>query len=289
MTQSLATLRAHIRQQVVIAAQLDQRIVGVVDYGSSSEGRADPLSDLDLGLFLDDRALIAFEHEWKTWAAQFGPLLLAYVGGAGHPWTVYDATPLPLRVDFAFHRASALDIVRTWPNAPISTHSMVLYDATDGLLTSYVQQLVGQSLHPTDLRQTFESLCGDFWYYFLRTWTKLLRGEVWAARYDFHFILLGNLVGLLRFEANRLERWRSTSAAIRLEGVLPPHRLMQFKRCIPNQDDMSVRHAFHEAAHLGYEVSAAIAAAHGWTWPKQVAERVLAIVSNEGSGREESS
>lgn len=278
MTQSLDTLRAHIRRQVVIAAQFDQRIVGVVDYGSSSEGRADPLSDLDLALFIRDRELVAFENEWKPWAAQFGPLLLAYIGGVGHPWTVYDATPLPLRVDFAFHRASALDVVLNWPNAPIRTQSMVLYDATDGTLTSYVQQLVGQSLHLSDLHQTFESLCGDFWYYYLRTWTKLLRGEVWAARYDFHFILLGNLVGLLRLEANSLEQWRSSSAAIRLEGILPSYRLTQFKRCIPDQADRSVHHAFGEAAQLGYEVSASIAAAHGWTWPKQVAERVLAIV-----------
>ena len=191
---------------------------------------------------------------------------------------MFDATPLPLRVDFAFHRASALDIVLTWPNAPTSTNDMVLYDGTGGNLTAFVQQLVGQSLRPMDLHETFQSVCGDFWYYMLRTWTKVLRGELWAARYDFNFIILGNLVGLLRLEANQGERWRSTSAAINVEQILTQHRLAQLKSCIPDHDDTSLRHVFSTVAQLGFETSDAIAGAHGWIWSKELAERVLAIV-----------
>ncbi|MDP9315982.1 MAG: aminoglycoside 6-adenylyltransferase [Chloroflexota bacterium] len=280
MTQSLATLRTGIRQHIMVAAQRDERIVGLVDYGSSSEGRADTFSDLDLALFIRDSDLVSFEQDWKSWAAQFGPLLLAYVGGVGHPWTVYDAWPLPLRVDFAFHPASALATILTWPNAPMSTQAMVLYDATEGKLTSYVEQLVGQSLRPINLQQTFERVCGDFWYYVLRTWTKLLRGDVWVARYDFNVILLGNLMGLLRLEANAVERWRNTSAATSIEQILPPHRLAQLRACIPAGNERGLQRAFSEAAHLGYQVSAAIAAAHGWTWPQKLADRVLTIVES---------
>lgn len=43
-TRMLATLRLDIRQRVVAAARHDERIRGLVDYGSSSEGRADAFS-----------------------------------------------------------------------------------------------------------------------------------------------------------------------------------------------------------------------------------------------------
>lgn len=94
---------AHMKHCLIAAAERDQRIVGIVDYGSSSEGRADEWSDIDVALFIRDADFDEFERAWKDWAAQFGALLLAYVGGVGHPWAVYDTQPLPLRIDFAFH------------------------------------------------------------------------------------------------------------------------------------------------------------------------------------------
>lgn len=279
MPSALATLRSDLRQRVLAAAHHDERIVGVLDYGSSSEGRADALSDLDLALFVQDSAFESFYATWQAWTAQLGPLLLAYVGGVGHPWTVYDATPLPLRVDFAFHRSSALDVVLSWPNAPSSTSAMVLYDATDGRLLANVGQLVGQSLRPADLQQTFESRGGDFWYYWLRTWTTLLRSDLWAARYDYNFMVLGNLVGLLRLEAKAVERWRATSAATAVEQVLSAGRMAQLEACIPERGEAGLRMAFRAAAQLGYDVSAALATTHTWPWPQQLAERVLAITN----------
>ena len=119
----------------------------------------------------------AFERNWIAWAGQFGPLLLAYIGGVGHPWTVYAAQPVPLRVDFAFHAESALDQMRAWPNAPQSVDAMVLYDATGGGLAAIAQTLVGQSLAPPDPAATFVSVCGDFWYYILRTLSRVQRGQ----------------------------------------------------------------------------------------------------------------
>src|SRR5918911_728564 len=93
--------RDRLRQQIIAAAAGDPRVVGVVDYGSTSEGRDDEWSDIDLALFIRDAELADFERDWQSWAAQFGRLLLAYVGGIGHPWTVFDTKPLPVRVDFA--------------------------------------------------------------------------------------------------------------------------------------------------------------------------------------------
>src|SRR5690349_14561345 len=114
--------------RLIAAAAAAPRIVGLPDYGSSSEGRVDQWSDVDVALFIRDADFAAFERDWKAWAAQLGDLLLAYVGGVGHPWTVYDADPIPLRADFNFDPESALPKVATWPNAPLSAATLVLYD-----------------------------------------------------------------------------------------------------------------------------------------------------------------
>src|SRR5712692_7429615 len=98
--------RTSMIQRLIAAAKDDSRIVGLVDYGSSAEGRADEWSDIDVAVFVRDDEFVEFERDWISWASQFGQLLLAYVSGVGHAWTVYEATPIPLRVDFAFHRES---------------------------------------------------------------------------------------------------------------------------------------------------------------------------------------
>jgi hypothetical protein len=45
------------RQRILEAAQADPRILGCVDYGSTSEGRGDEWSDLDIALFIQDSEL----------------------------------------------------------------------------------------------------------------------------------------------------------------------------------------------------------------------------------------
>ncbi|HCI81975.1 MAG TPA: hypothetical protein DHW02_20055 [Ktedonobacter sp.] len=142
-------------QQLRHAAEQDPRIIGLLDYGSSSEGRSDEWSDIDVALFIRDADLPSFEQNWKTWAAQFGDLLLAYPGANEHPWTVYRAEPVPLRVDYAFHPASQLDTMLTWPNSPTSVEAMVWVDKTGGALATHVHQLVGKSLRPVDVEQAF--------------------------------------------------------------------------------------------------------------------------------------
>jgi hypothetical protein len=270
-----------IKSLLTAAAQRDPRIVGVVDYGSGSEGRADEWSDVDVALFLRDADFDDFERGWKGWAAQFGPLLLAYVGGVGHPWAAYDARPIPLRVDFAFHRESDMDVMLTWPNAPTSVAAMVWYDATGGRLTEYARCLVGQPLGPPDLEQAFESVCGDFWDYALRTFGRLKRGQLWAARHDYGCILLGNLHALLRLEAGEVARWRASSSAVSIEQVITRERLGQLNSCIPGEGAEGLRRAFLNAARLAYEVCMVTARANDWRWPQRLAERTLEVLGEE--------
>jgi hypothetical protein len=277
MDATMPPIRTTLCQAVIAAARQDARVVGVLDYGSSSEGRSDAWSDIDLALFIRDADLPAFLAQWTDWAAQFGPLLLAYVGGIGHPWTVYDTQPLPLRVDYALHPASTLTRILEWPNSPSSAAAMVLYDATGGELTRLAGQLVGRALDPTDLEVAFTQVCGDLWYYTLRTWSILQRGHEWAAFSDLHFILFGNLLALLRLEANATARWRSSSAAVGIETDIAPERLAALNRC-RQASQGGVATGLLVTAQLIYEVSAEIAERQGWEWPRRLAERLLELL-----------
>lgn len=272
--------RTALQARILAAVTADDRVVGCLDYGSTSEGRGDQWSDLDLALFVRDEDLAEFEAEWKAWAAQFGELLLAYVGGIGHPWVTYAAEPLPIRVDFSFHAASSMEtVMHSLPNAPISAEMMVLYDATSGQLTALAGELVGQSQAPADLRVAFEQIGGDLWTYFQRTHVRLLREEIWCARHEFNFIIMGNLFALLRIESGKVERMRAASAAARIEQEIAPARLAQLDGCIPGPTAADLLAALHAAALLTQEVSAAIAARHDWPWPSQLAEQIIPLFS----------
>jgi hypothetical protein len=273
--------RRHIRARILAAAQDDPRIVGVLDYGSSSEGRDDAWSDLDLALVLSDEALAPFSSGWREWAAQFGPLLLAYQGGVGHPWAVYDTPDLPLRVDFAFHALSGIGVIAGWPNAPQSLEAMVLLDKTEGRIGAVAARLVGQSLAPPDVTAAFEQVGGDLWYYLLRIYSKLQRGQEWAARHDFTFIIVGNLCALLRLEAGATEHWRGLAAAVGIEQAISPRRLQQLDATIPAGGRASLIRAIQHAAQVGYEVCDAISQREGAPWPQELAQRVLTLYGEE--------
>jgi hypothetical protein len=273
-------IQTSMKQHILEVIRADSRIVGCVDYGSTSEGRGDEWSDLDIVLFIQDAELDLFQQDWKQWASRFGNLLLAYIGGVGHPWAVYDTGHIPLRVDFVFHPASALPKILEWPNSPGSAEAMVWLDRTGDQLTGFVNRIVGQSQAPDNLANTFEQVGGDFWYYFLRTQARLARDENWAARHDFNFIITGNLLALLRIECGAVSRWRASSASAGIEKVLSAQRLEQLNQCIPGPGKTDLRSAMFQAAALGYDVSDQIAQKHGWGWPVSLAKKVLVILND---------
>lgn len=272
-------LRDAVRAKLVNAAQRDPRVVGLIDYGSSSEGRADAWSDLDVALFLRDADASGFEEDWPTWIAQFGTLQLAFLHAPHRPWAVYDATPVPLRVDFHFVPVSRLEELQGWPNSPTSAAAMVLYDATDGELTRIAERLVGQSLAPLDLPSTFARACGGFWYYLLRAHGKLQRDSEWAARFEYNFLVTGLLHALLRLEAGAVGRWRAAESAVGLEAAISGERLIALNRCIPGPGRGDLHRAMANTGALGREVCAAIALTRGWAWPTALADRLQAILA----------
>jgi hypothetical protein len=267
-----------LQARILAAVAADDRIVGCLDYGSTSEGRGDRWSDLDLSLFIRDDDLAGFEADWKAWVAQFGDLLLAYVGGVGHPWVTFAGQPLPMRVDFSFHAASSMDaLMPTLPNAPTSADAMVLHDETGGRLTELAANLVGQSQAPDDLHGAFDQICGDLWTYFQRTYVRLLRGEVWCARHEFNFIIMGNLLALLRLESGNVDRMKAASAAAQIEQDISAARLAQLDGCIPGPTGADLLAAMHRAALLTADVCRTIAQRESWAWPAPLAEQVVPL------------
>lgn len=193
----------------------------------------------------------------------------------------HKAVPVPLRVDFAFHPASKLDIISAWPNSPLSPEAMIWCDKTGGQLSSSVQQLIGRQLGPPDEAATFEKICGGFWYYLLFAYCKLQRGHHWFAREAFNAWVMGNLLALLKFEAGVFDRWQASPASWNLEQVIAPQRLDQLDRCIPAAGSEYLRDALAYTAWLGREICTAIAKAHHWTWPEALAQELIEEIFSE--------
>lgn len=273
--------RAEMRRAIVAAAEVDPRIVGLLDYGSGGEGSVDEWSDLDLEVFIRDGDLPAFEQDWKSWAAQFGRSLLAYRGWVGHPWLVYDTEPVPLRVDLDLHPESAIEGAERWLSYPVSVEAMLLYDGTDGRLRRVVELIAGRSRRPDDERAAFERVAGDFWYYLLYVHAKQRRGAHLTARAVFGSEVFAHLLNLLRLEGKATQRWRYSAAGTDLDGALTPVRRSALDRCVPGPAVSEIERAMREAATLGREVCTTISSRGGWPWTEELADRTITLLAGE--------
>ena len=264
--------RLHFRQRLIEAVQSDERIVGLLQAGSGSEGHADQWSDLDVFLFVRDADLEAFLQEWKRWIESCGQLLLAYhpEGQMGIAWSIFHADPVPLRVDFRFIPASQIESVRNWPTSPRSLKDIVLDDKTNGELSEAAGSLLGRSQKLPDSQQesTFEQYCNRMWYFLHSAFCKLERGDQWYARISFHLAVLDSLIALLKLESGAVERWLASFPSWKLEGSLSPTRLAQLDACIPLPGAEELKRAMLNTALLGRDICDSLAARHNWTWPR---------------------
>ncbi|MDQ3513158.1 MAG: aminoglycoside 6-adenylyltransferase, partial [Chloroflexota bacterium] len=233
MTHTISQVRQSVLDRLLDRAREDDRIEGMVDYGSRSEGRDDDLSDLDVVIFVRDVALDGFVDGWADWVAGLGDLLIAFPGVADHPWTIFDAEPLPLRADFNVYPISAVGSMRDWPNSPLSVGHMVLAVDQGGQISAGAGALVGRDLGPPDPAGAFLRVSGALWYYLLRAETFRRRGEAWAARWNMTGPVTGNLCALLRLESGATARWRASDAAAGIERAISPERLAALDRCVP--------------------------------------------------------
>lgn len=267
-----------LRQRIVEAVAGDERLMGLVDYGSTSEGRGDRWSDVDCSLFIRPEDHAAFISGWEAWIAQFGPVLLCFVGDICNFWSVLEGETFPIRVDFNFLAATEEEMLamHEWPNAPSSVDTMLLVDKS-GKLEPHVRSLVKQDLGPQDMPERVDLVSAGFWYYAVRTWCKLQRGPTWGVRFDISFMMFGNLMALLRLEAGRVDRWRASDAAAGIEDDISEERLASLNACIPNADPVSLADALSAIIRLGAEVNRAVADRYQRSWPSELAARMIAL------------
>lgn len=266
-----AQARSQLLQCILAHCRRDARVRAVPDYGSTSEGRGDPWSDIDLALAIRPDAWDDFRTNWVTWLGECRPVLLGFISFTGQPWAVVATEAAPVRVDPHLYEphADLRSAVAAWPNAPMSVEDMLLFDR-DTELRPAVEQLVGRSLAPDDVASTFESVAANFWYYVHRTWSKMQRGVGWDTRWSISTTLTGNLCALLRLESGAVDRWSASDAASGVEHVVSPHRREQLDRCIPGQDPASQLSAFREIVELGVDVCEVLATRHEVPWPEHL-------------------
>ncbi|MDQ4045233.1 MAG: hypothetical protein M3173_07280 [Chloroflexota bacterium] len=214
-------------QCILNHAWQDERVLAVLDYGSTSEGRGDAWSDIDLALSIRADAWDAFIANWEAWLAECGTILLGFISFAGHPWAVVATEAAPVRVDLHVYGGPPDTDLRsalpTWPNASSSVEDMLLFDR-EGTLAVVVEHMVGLSLVPEDVASTFSSVAANFWYYVHRTWSKSQRGIGWDVRWSITTVMTGNLCALLRLESGATERWLALDAASGIEFAIDENR-----------------------------------------------------------------
>lgn len=262
-------------------ATSDPRILAVLDYGSTSEGRGDAWSDIDLAILIRPDAWDAFNGSWRQWLESCGPVLLGFISFVGHPWAVIATDAAPVRVDLHLYGGAPdhdlIAALSKWPNSPTSVDAMLLFDR-DNTLAEHVAPMVGRSLAPESPDETFASVSAHFWYYVHRAWSKLQRGSDWSVRWNLTFIVTGNLCALLRLESGAIDRWAASDAADGIETAVSPERLAQLRRCIPTPDAASLAPALRASAELGAEVCASIASRTVHPWPEELAREMLALL-----------
>lgn len=264
-------------------AREDNRVLAVLDYGSTSEGRGDAWSDIDLALMIRPDAWDDFTGSWREWLAQCGPVLLGFISFVGHPWAVIATDAAPVRVDLHLYGGPPDPDLRaalpSWPNSPASVEAMLLFDRND-VLGDDVAQMVGRSIAPEDPDQAFAEIAGHFWYYLHRTWSKMQRKSAWGVRWNLTFIVTGNLCALLRLESGATERWAASDAADGIETAISAGRLAQLNRCVPTADAESLAPTLRLVAEVGADVCERIASQTGQAWPDTLAREMIALLAD---------
>lgn len=274
--------RERLLSRILARATSDARVLAVLDYGSTSEGRGDAWSDIDLALSVRPDDWDDFNATWKSWLADCGPLLLGFISFVGHPWAVIDTEEAPVRVDLHLYGGppdeDLREGLRTWPNAPTSTDAMLLLDR-ENTLVSDVASMVGRSLAPADVSETFTNVAAHFWYYVHRTWSKMHRTSDWDIRWSITVVLTGNLCSLLRLESGAVERWSASDAASGIEHAISPARLEQLNRCVPSASPGSLLPAFSAMIDLGIDVFESLSDQHRVPWSDDLAAQMRTMVS----------
>src|SRR5262245_33164363 len=163
---------------------------------------ADPVSDVDVALFVDDPAAY-LDH--PAWVDHFGDPLLRFreptaVGGFEELRVHFRDG---LEVDFAIVPAAVAAAIPPEADAVFARGYRVLF--ADGI--SFPEREPSSIDAPAPTQERFDRLVNDFWYHLLWAAKKLWRGEVLVAKQACDGLLTGLLVELARWRSAESDTW----------------------------------------------------------------------------------
>jgi lincosamide nucleotidyltransferase len=195
-------------------ARSEERLEGVLLYGSWTLGEADAHSDIEAYLYVDDECVDDFDG--RAFLEQLAPLKLAYTNRYGILAVVFDDL---MRGEFHLTPAGpGIDEVPTWEgmvHLP-RPEAAVLLDRT-GRLTRAARRLA--AFRPPEPAGTAQQLTDE-----LTNWTLMLahvlaRGEVARAHALLHSVVAPQQLQLCRLLRDTTAHWLTPSRA--LEQDLP--------------------------------------------------------------------
>jgi aminoglycoside 6-adenylyltransferase len=166
---------------------------------------ADPASDVDVTLFVDEPASYLDD---ATWIRHFGEPLLSFreptaVGGFEEQRVLFRDG---LEVDFAIVPGAVAAEIPPEADAVFARGFRVLHD--NGL--GFVEHEPSSIDTPPPTQEQFDQLVNDFWYHLLWSAKKLWRGEVLVAKQACDGWLTGRLVELARWRSQEPDTWHGS-------------------------------------------------------------------------------
>jgi len=246
------------------AGRQDVRAAVLLGSQARVDAPADPASDVDVALFVDEPAAYLDE---TAWVGHFGERLLSFreptaVGGFEELRVVFRDG---LEVDFAIVPAAVAAEIPPEADAVFARGFRVLY--ADGI--SFPDREPSSIETPAPTQQRFDQLVNDFWYHLLWSAKKLWRGELLVAKQACDGWLTGRLVELVRWRSDATDTWHGMRFFERWAGddvvdALAP----TFAR----YEAADVARALRAKAGLFGRLEDEVAARHGFVVPEDRAE-----------------
>jgi aminoglycoside 6-adenylyltransferase len=246
------------------AARRDVRAAVLLGSQARVDAPADPASDVDVALFVDEPTAYLDDTGWID---HFGERLLSFreptaVGGFQELRALFRDG---LEVDFAIVPRAAAAELPPEADAVFARGFRVLY--ADGI--SFPERRPSSIETPAPTQERFNQTVNDFWYHLLWSAKKLWRGEVLVAKQACDGWLTGLLVELARWRSAETDTWHGMRFFERWAGDDLVHAL---EPTFARYDAVDVARALRAKAELFGRLEDEVAARYELGVPEDRAE-----------------
>ncbi len=245
--------------------QRDERVVGVLMYGSFALGQGDRFSDIEFYVFFDDEALEGLTEE--AWVSRIAPLDLYYVNEFGNGSAIFENL---VRGEFHFEAASNVGLVDAWETAWFpSLESAVLVDKA-GDLSRRVSRLVRRPPE-VDTPERALFLCHSLMNWTLMGSNLVKRGE-YARAEALLTLVHGHLLQTLRLVEGRSANWLSPTRKLEEDASAASYE--RFRACTAALDAEQLVWAYTSSWEWSLELMGELARRHAFALPEALLNKL---------------